>query len=67
MLTLTVPEMSCGHCVSTVTKAVETLDPAAVVTVDLAAKKVSIDSGFDAALLAGAIADAGYRNSPVAA
>ena len=33
-----VPDMTCGHCVATVTKAVKALDPVAEVKADLAGK-----------------------------
>ena len=35
MLKLKVDEMSCGHCASTVQKAVKSVDPVAQVSVDL--------------------------------
>lgn len=44
MLRYQVEGMSCGHCVQAVTGAVKTLDPQADVTVDLAAKAVSVRS-----------------------
>jgi len=60
MIELQVENMSCGHCVSAVTKAVQTLDPAAQVTVDLAAKSVSVASSAPAADISAAIEEAGY-------
>jgi copper chaperone len=60
MYELQVENMSCGHCVAAVTKAVKALDGNAQVDVDLAGKAVKVQS--DAALDAvrAAIADAGY-------
>ena len=55
-----VEAMSCSHCVSAVTAAVHSLDPAAEVHVDLGSKRVRIDSGIDAFILAQALRDAGY-------
>lgn len=55
-----VEEMSCGHCVAAVTRAVQEVDPAAVVRVDLAAKRVEIDSAAQADRLREAIVEAGY-------
>ena len=52
--------MSCGHCASTITQAVKALDPAAQVDVDLAAKKVVIQSSQDQRAVAAALAQAGY-------
>nr|WP_315395954.1 cation transporter [uncultured Duganella sp.] len=60
MYQLQVENMSCGHCVGAVTKAVQAVDPAAKVEVDLAAKTVKIDSASALAPLKSAIADAGY-------
>ncbi len=60
MYELQVEEMSCGHCVSKVTKTVLEVDAAAKVEVDLAQRKVRVQS--DAALedISEAISDAGY-------
>ena len=44
MLTLKVPDMSCGHCAATIEKAVKSVDPAAKVKADIEKKTVSIDS-----------------------
>jgi Cu+-exporting ATPase len=60
MLELTVEGMSCGHCVGRVTKTVQEVDAAAKVEIDLATKKVRIDSSADAGRIAAAIGAAGY-------
>jgi copper chaperone len=60
MIELQVENMSCGHCVSAVTKAVQALDPAAQVAVDLSAKKVSVASNAPVEKISAAIEDAGY-------
>lgn len=52
--------MSCGHCVGMVTKTVKALDPQAKVEVDLAGKKVKVESTQDRATLAAALTQAGY-------
>lgn len=57
-----VPDMTCSHCVGTVTKAVRSIDGQAVVTVDLPTKIVSIQTGVDAARISHAVEDAGYPN-----
>lgn len=52
--------MSCNHCVKAVTKAVQQLDPQAQVQVDLAGKKVEVESSQAREAIAKAIADEGY-------
>ena len=62
MLNLKVPEMTCGHCASTVEKAVKGVDPKAKVTVDLGASTVSVEGAADEDAGAAAILQAGYAN-----
>ena len=65
MTTFEVKDMTCGHCVSTITKAVRAVDQGATVQIDLAKHRVTIDpTEADAAELSAAIKQAGY--SPVA-
>ena len=65
MVSFSVKDMTCGHCVSTITKAIQALDPGAQVRIDLPAQRVEIEpSAASAAGLRGAIAEAGY--TPVA-
>lgn len=60
MYELQVENMSCGHCVRAVTEAVQEVDAAAQVTVDLAGKKVTIDSTAALPAISTAIEEAGY-------
>lgn len=60
MIEFTVDDMTCGHCASMITKAVKEADASARCEVDLAAKRVRIDSAKDAALFQEAIGEAGY-------
>jgi copper chaperone len=60
MIEFDVQAMSCGHCVRAVTEALQEVDPAAKVDVDLAGKKVKVESAADRAKLAQALTDAGY-------
>ena len=55
-----IPAMSCGHCVKAITQAVQGLDPAATVSADLPAKKVTVETARDRASVATALAEAGY-------
>lgn len=66
MIAFEVSDMTCGHCASTITKAVEAADPGARVQIDLAAHRVQIEPvAGDAQSLARTIKDSGY--TPVAA
>jgi Cu+-exporting ATPase len=60
MYELIVEGMSCGHCVGRVTKTVQGLDENAKVDIDLASKKVRIDSRAELERIAAAIDEAGY-------
>lgn len=66
MYQLQVEEMSCGHCVSSVTSAVLALDPAAQVAVDLATKQVRVESAVALERIRSAIAEAGFPVSSAA-
>ena len=61
MLELRVEGMTCGHCVQSVTKAVQSIDPAAKVEIDLKAQRVSVDSIAEHAAVTTAIEAAGYE------
>lgn len=61
MVDFIVSGMTCGHCARAVTAAVQAIDPAAKVDVDLAGKRVSVDSNADREALERAIAEAGYK------
>ncbi|HEV7913257.1 MAG TPA: heavy-metal-associated domain-containing protein [Albitalea sp.] len=66
MVTFEVKDMSCGHCVGTITKAIQAADPGATVTVDLARHRVDIEPvRMDAGILRDAIQEAGYTPVPV--
>lgn len=60
MLEFQVDGMSCSHCVKVVTQAVQSVDPAARVEVDLATHRVRVDSSAERDALAGALREAGY-------
>ena len=60
MYELIVENMTCGHCVASVTKAVKGVDGAARVDIDLAGKQVKVDSSADLDVIKAAIIDAGY-------
>ena len=60
MIELTLPDMSCGHCVQVVTRTVQQVDAEARLKIDLAAHKVRIESEKPAAEFASALAEEGY-------
>jgi copper chaperone len=65
MMSFLVQDMSCGHCVGSITSALNTADPGAEVRVDLGQHLVTINrTHLDAAALAQAIVDAGYTPQP---
>jgi len=65
MIAFEVNDMTCGHCASTITKAVMATDRAARVEIDLGRHLVQIEPGdADAQQLSDAITEAGY--TPVA-
>jgi copper chaperone len=59
-----VSDMTCNHCVQTITQAVRAVSPQAEVHVDLASHRVVIDSDADGATLLAAIRDADYDAQP---
>ncbi len=65
MIEFTLPTMTCGHCVKTVTETVQRLDAAAKLDIDLPAHKVRIDSQLPADTFAKALDEEGY--TPAAA
>ena len=60
MIKLNLPDMTCGHCASTVAQTVAFVDPAAKVEVDLHTRLVKIQSSEDSANFAEALTEAGY-------
>ena len=68
MISFQVDDMTCGHCVSSITKAVKAVDGEAKLQIDLATHRVDIEpTGSDAAELSDAIRDAGYTPVAIAA
>ena len=59
-----IPDMTCGHCVKTITQAVQAIDAKAQVQADLTAHSISVTSTASTASLSAAIAAAGYANTP---
>ncbi|MGH8831561.1 MAG: heavy-metal-associated domain-containing protein [Polaromonas sp.] len=55
-----IQSMSCGHCASVITQTVKQVDPDAKVSVDLASKKVTVQTSEDRQTVAAALTEAGY-------
>ena len=60
MFSLDIPNMSCGHCVRTITETVKAADPAAIVEADLAACRVQVQTSEPREQLAARLKEAGY-------
>ena len=66
MIAFEVTDMTCGHCVSTITKALKATDQDARVQIDLATHRVQVEpASADADESAAAIREAGYTPVPV--
>ena len=60
MLELTLPTMTCGHCVRVVTQAIKSADPLAVVEIDLASHRVHVQTSQTRETIVSAVGEAGY-------
>lgn len=58
--TLTVPGISCGHCVNAISSTVGAIPGVRSIDVDLATTTVRVTGDVDEAQVRAAIADAGY-------
>ncbi|MDP1693173.1 MAG: heavy-metal-associated domain-containing protein [Burkholderiaceae bacterium] len=57
---LTLPTMTCGHCVKTVTAALQRLDAQARIAADLATRQLRVDTSAARETVLKALADEGY-------
>lgn len=60
LLTLKIDDMTCGHCASTISRAIEGAFPNAEVTADAATGLVEITGVTDLARVARVVREAGY-------
>ena len=65
MITFRIPDMTCGHCASTIARAVASVDQAARLEVSIPQKLVSVFSTAAESELAAAIQQAGYTAESV--
>ncbi|QOR39647.1 heavy-metal-associated domain-containing protein [Billgrantia diversa] len=62
MLKLNVPDMSCNHCVSAISAAIESVDNDASMEFDLAHRQVNVESNAPIEAIKAAVEEAGYPN-----
>ena len=60
MIELTLPDMTCGHCVRTVTEVARRLDPQSKVETDLPTHRARIETTADEQALRQALEEEGY-------
>ena len=64
MITLKVPDMSCGHCAGVITKAIKELDQDASVAFDMHHHMVQVETSQPQDSIVGALTRAGYPATP---
>lgn len=62
MIKFNVPDMTCGHCVGSVDKAIKAVDPDAIAKIDLGTRTVTIETSVAPEVISASITDAGYTN-----
>ncbi len=60
MISFQIPDMTCGHCVAAVTKAVKAADPAAEIKIDLPTHNVQVQTSVPREVVVAQLVDAGY-------
>ena len=55
-----IPDMSCGHCANAITQALKQLDASASISIDLPAKKITVQTTEDRQAVADVLTEAGY-------
>jgi len=58
-----VPDMSCGHCVATIEKALKAEDPTATLRTDLNARTAEINATVSSDAIAQVLATVGYPST----
>lgn len=62
MYKFTIPNMTCGGCAKSVTKALRSVDPQARIEADLPTREVRVDSALDKSAFLTVLSEAGYPN-----
>ena len=61
-----IPDMSCGGCARSVTRAIESVDANARIAIDQASREVEGSTDLPSHRIVAALADAGYPAEPTA-
>lgn len=64
MTNLTIPDMSCAHCVKTITESITTHEAGAKVDIDLQNRTVSVQSLLSDTEIRNILTQAGYPPAP---
>ena len=67
MIEISVPDMTCGHCIATIRKAVSGIDKGATRDVDLDARRVTVGSVLPPSDFVEALEEVGYSPTLVRA
>lgn len=62
-----IPNMSCGGCARSVTRAIESVDANARIAIDQASREVEVSTDLPSHQIVSALAAAGYPAQPAAA
>jgi copper chaperone len=62
-----IPNMSCGGCARSVTRAIESVDANARIAIDQASREVEVSTDLPSHQIVAALAAAGYPAQPAAA
>lgn len=60
MIQMNIQNMTCGHCASTITRALKALDPQARIEISLGDRRVRVDTVASEAEVLTSIVEAGY-------
>lgn len=63
MTEFAVPDMTCGHCEATVSKAIKDMDPLASINADLATNTIKVVSSAETNEISAALEQAGYPST----
>lgn len=65
MLEFEVADMTCNHCIASITKAIQAIEPNAQVQANLETHRVTVQGNMAQDVIIAALDDAGFEASPV--